>query len=338
MKANIKDGKKIPAKGNYRKLFECTFKELTYKHNAWQVWQDFVFTSALSISNAVDKREEIWQKREDEYLSIVKKYSKSELELLPKLLGYTTMALDTNPNQDFLGQLYMDLDFGRDWQGQFFTPWNIAEMMARMQIDNNIIEKIIDGGYFSVADPCCGAGVMLLAFAQAVKFDYAINYQESVLFVAQDIDPVVAKMAYIQMSLLGLPGYVAIGDSLAKPIVGTSLIPDYDADKLWFTPMFYSMHWCFRRLICSDKTISYHPARGNGKSRLEADSFKNAVINPQPKANKILKTSEKEISLAKKELSKLEQQKSSFKKIIKLGKEKLRGEISKNKSESNKKS
>lgn len=340
MKVNPKNGTPVPSKGshhNYRKLFEKTFKELTAKHNTWQVWQDFVTMYAISISNAVDKREEVYQKREDEYMAIVKRYSKSDLELLPKLLGYTTMALDTNPAQDFLGQLYMDLDFGRGWQGQFFTPWHVAEMMAQMQIDENAVEKVAENGYFSVADPCCGAGVMLLAFAQVCKENYGLNYQRSVLFVGQDIDPIVAKMAYIQMSLLGLPGYIAIGDSLAKPVLGNNLLPDYEADKLWFTPMFFSTSWCFRRMACGDEDIEYHPARNRGKVEMEAVLFEDAAKYPEPKAQSTIRTTEKDISLAKQELSKLEQQKSSFRKIIKQGKEKLQDEITKNKSKGSKK-
>lgn len=361
MKAKIENGTPIQTKGahhNYRKEFEKTFKKLTSNHNAWQVWQDFVSLSALSIANAVDKRPEVWQKREDEYMNIfhrycppnvtkeivndeetdVTTYNKNDIEsfrLFSELLGYTTMALDTNPNQDFLGQLYMDLDFGRGWKGQFFTPWEVAEMMARMQIDEDAIEKVIDGGYFSVADPCCGAGVMLLAFAQAIKFDYGVNYQQSILFVGQDIDPVVAKMAYIQMSLMGLPGYVAVGDSLANPVVGSDLLPNYDADKLWFTPMFYSTSWCFRRMACGDETVQYHPSRKSAKSNMEAVLFEDAAKNPTPKVNQTFKTSEKDISLAKKELSKLEQQKKSVKRFFNKGKEQLKREIkSKNRKKS----
>ena len=48
------------------------------------------------------------------------------------------------------------------------------------------------------------------------KFDEReeINYQQNAYFVAQDIDPLVAKMCYIQLSLLGCPGVVIIGNTL----------------------------------------------------------------------------------------------------------------------------
>ena len=339
MKSNVKDGTPIKTKGehhNYRKEFEKAFKELAQTHNSWQIWQDFVTLSALSISNAVDKRKEVWQKREDEYMNIVKRYSKKELDLFPQLLGYTTMALDVNPCQDFLGQLYMDLDFGRGWRGQFFTPWSVAEMMAMMQIDENAVLEVSDDGYFSVADPCCGAGVMLLAFAHVCKENYGLNYQHSVLFVGQDIDPIVAKMCYIQMSLLGLPGYVVVGDSLSKPVLGSELNPIHNAEDIWYTPMFYSTVWCFRRMINGDVSIGQcYTSRKNSKTSTEAFLFEDAVENPKPKKINRISSSKEDISLAKQELSKLEQQKASLRRAFKRGKEKLQDEI-KNKSENNK--
>lgn len=53
--------------------------------------------------------------------------------------------------------------------------------------------------YISVNDPACGAGAMLIAFANVAK-KHGINYQKHVLFVAQDIDRTAAMMCYIQMS------------------------------------------------------------------------------------------------------------------------------------------
>ena len=44
------------------------------------------------------------------------------------------------------------------------------------------------------------------------------DYHSQVLYVGQDIDKVVAQMAYIQLSLNGLYGYVCVGDSLCNPI------------------------------------------------------------------------------------------------------------------------
>ena len=48
-------------------------------------------------------------------------------------------ALEENPAQDFLGNLYMSLDFGSGWSGQFFTPWHVAEFMAQIGLANGVV-------------------------------------------------------------------------------------------------------------------------------------------------------------------------------------------------------
>lgn len=77
-------------------------------------------------------------------------------------------------------------------------------------------------------EPACGSGANLIALANVLK-EKGINYQRNVYFVGQDIDPLVAKMCYIQMSLLGMPGIVIVGDTLSSPMKG-----DY-----WLTPFHF---------------------------------------------------------------------------------------------------
>ena len=180
---------------------------------------------------------------------MVKKYSKEELDLITELLSITALALEENPAQDFLGKIYMNLNLENKWHGQFFTPWHVAELMAKMLMGDDLKEKIASQDYISVNDPCCGAGCMLMAFAKVCKEDLDINYQQSVLFVAQDIDSVVAKMCYIQISLLGCPGYVVIGNSLSEPVCGSTIEPSYKRPKdIWYTPLYFTDVWTLRRI------------------------------------------------------------------------------------------
>lgn len=245
----MKGNKSIRGSTEWEKKFIGNFNKLCGRHYSWQVWQDFVHMSACAISNAVDKRPDVWKNREDSYLATVKRYSKEEQNLICELLGITTLALEENPEQDFLGKLYMQLDFGSGWHGQFFTPWHVAELMAKMTVGEDAKEKIASQEYTSVCDFCCGAGCMLLAFAKVCKEDFGINYQQSVLFVGQDIDAVVAKMCYIQISLLGCPGYVIVGNSLTEPVRGNSIEPYYEKqENIWFTPLYFTNIWTLRRI------------------------------------------------------------------------------------------
>ncbi|NBI91870.1 SAM-dependent DNA methyltransferase [Lachnospiraceae bacterium] len=233
--------KGIRGSTEFEKQFIDVFEQLCRRHHSWKVWQDFVNMSACAIANAVDKRPEVWKLREDSYMETIKRYSKDELNLISDLLGITTLALEENPAQDFLGKFYMRLDFG--------SGWHVAELMAKLQLGDEAKGQIASKDYISVCDSCCGAGCMLMAFANVCKDDMDINYQRSVLFVGQDIDEVVAKMCYIQISLLGCPGYVVVGNSLSEPICGTTIEPSYKKpENIWFTPLYFTDVWTLRRI------------------------------------------------------------------------------------------
>lgn len=193
----MKGNNSIRASTEWEKKFVENFNRLCNQHHSWQVWQDFVDMSACAIANAVDQRTDVRKTREDSYMATVKRYSKEELDLISELLSITTLALEENPAQDFLGKLYMQLNLENKWHGQFFTPWHISELMAKMLAGDDLKERIVSEGYISVNDPCCGSGCMLIAFANICKADLKVNYQKDVLFVGQDVDPVVAKMCYI---------------------------------------------------------------------------------------------------------------------------------------------
>ena len=235
----------------YKQSFIKTFNELSYRHNAWQVWNDFIFMAACAISNAVDKAH--FEEREKQYLSVAKKYSKEEGVLFPKMLSYVVMALELNPNQDFLGSIFMALGLGNKNSGQFFTPYHICELMAEITMDG-IAERVKKDGYVSINDCCCGAGATLIAASNVARrklYKENLNFQNHICIVGQDIDQMVGLMCYIQISLLGMAGYVKIGNALTEPIE-----EDDDKTNHWYTPMYFSDVWAMRRFIHS---LSYEP-------------------------------------------------------------------------------
>lgn len=199
-----------------QKEFGMLFDTLCYSRSRYQVWSDIIYLIAYSISNAVDPVHK--ESREKEYLKIASEYSKAELETISKLFAIVIASLEKNPDQDFLGSLYMQLNLGNQHAGQFFTPYHVSKMMALINIDS-AKEQLKLQKMISVVDPCVGGGAMLIAFANACV-EQGINYQERVLFVGQDIDHTVGLMAYIQLALLHCPGYVVIGNSLTDPLTG----------------------------------------------------------------------------------------------------------------------
>jgi type I restriction-modification system DNA methylase subunit len=272
----------LRCESEYEKRFANDFKQLCRKHSSWTVWKDFVDTATYAISNAVDRRSKVWQKREDAYLEIAKRYDKDELDILCNLFVDTVLALEENPAQDFLGKLYMALDFGDGWTGQFFTPWSVSEFMAKITIGGDLKKQIDEAGYISVCDNACGAGCMLIAFANACKDIPDVNYQQDVVFVAQDIDDTVAKMCYIQLSLLGCAGYVVVGNTITEPTTGTVLHPIYKGDKIYFTPMWFTNNWTIKRLMednCKEPSCKQEDAPQSEKSEQ-----KTPIVKPVSKS------------------------------------------------------
>lgn len=224
-----------------KKEFLKIFNEMCYSRSAWQVWADLMSVMACSIANAVDKREEMWSAREKEYEECIKRLG--GVEKPAKCFAAVTMALEENPDQDFLGELYMTLNLGNHWKGQFFTPYHICEFMSKVTICEETSEKIEEQGFIAVNDFACGAGATLIATANTFK-GRGINYQRDVLFVAQDIDRIVGMMCYIQLSLLGCAGYVVIANTITNPICGDTLFPtEKEGQEFWYTPMWATDMW-----------------------------------------------------------------------------------------------
>ena len=238
------DAKKV--RGSAQKTLVKAFEGLCGRHSRWEVWSDWIGMCAIAISNAVDQAHR--KKREKTYSTLSKKYAAAELQTMSEMLALLIQEMEANPNQDFLGELFMVLGLGNDHAGQFFTPYNVCEAMSELS-GENIAADVARKGWISVSDPACGAGALLVAFANMCA-RREINYQTSILFAAQDIDFTVGMMCYIQLSLLGCAGYVVIGDSLAHPMTAVDrrgLIPR-DEGNVWYTPMYFRDVWHWRRV------------------------------------------------------------------------------------------
>ena len=227
-----------------RKNFLQTFNQLTQRYRTFDVWRDFIIMFACSLSNPVDKTH--YEEREERYLKIIKKYNKQEQEKFPELAAYVVMALEENPEQDFLGSIFMELNLGNKSSSQFFTPYHVCEMMAKIT-EEDVVSSIKEKGYITITDPCCGAGATLIAAVNEAKKQLAkenLNFQNHVLVVAQDIDETVALMCYIQLYLLGAAAYIKVGDVFTQPISA-----DDSRENYWFTMMYFSDVWSMRRLF-----------------------------------------------------------------------------------------
>lgn len=218
--------------------------------NRRRIFDDFLAMTACMLSNIGDARH--YAEREKLYMQYASQYKEKELDIFARMIAEIVSGLEDNPEQDFLGEMYMALEFGSDSAGQFFTPYSVSRATAALAFDPETLKaEIAEKGFASVSDPACGAGALLTAFCNECLRE-GINPQTECLVIGQDIDFTVGCMCYIMMCVRGLAGYVVIGDTICSPnttLDRRGLIPVDDCGRIWYTPMLMASDlWAGRRM------------------------------------------------------------------------------------------
>lgn len=210
------------------KTFCNKFRPLTELRSDHEVFSDFCEISALSLRQPFEKSPKI----EERFHEILKLYPEKAATRFVDLLGTVVLALEEKP-RDFLGECFHALELHNHYKGQFFTPYHVSHLIAEISL-NGVKEHIEEKGYFTLNEPCCGSGAMIVA-AYDVLRSQGINPTSSMWVAAQDIDYKCCCMAYIQMSLLAIPGVVVWGNTLTL-----------ENREQWLTSGFYMFPWSVR--------------------------------------------------------------------------------------------
>ena len=204
------------------------------KHGSWKVFEDFLAMSSIAVSNSLD-----WihcEEREQQYLSIVKRYTKEELNLFPEMLALLVNELELYAElpQDLLGPMFHELELHNKYKGQFFTPVSVCEAMGMMTL-GNCDQKLTDKGFLTVGEPATGSGAMVLGFAKAMKQN-GYDFHRHLVVTATDIDLKCVYMCYLQLSLYGIPAVVIHGDTIQMK-----------EWSRWYTPVYLLDGWMWRQ-------------------------------------------------------------------------------------------
>ena len=210
-------------KVDYLKEFTAKLQSLDRSKRIYDVFRDFLILSTCAMAQPFYRSDKIEQK----YLETVNRYTKEQAEEFSQLLAFLINAL-TEKHQDFLGQVYMHLNLGNSAKGQFFTPYHISQFMSEInfiEVEENLKEQ----EFITLSDPCCGSAGMIIAFAETMK-NRGYNYQSQLFVEVIDIDEMCFMMAYIQLSLYGIPARIMLGDSLAWKFTKVLYTPFYFVD------------------------------------------------------------------------------------------------------------
>lgn len=188
-------------------------------NGAETVYRDWAECFALSIQNGCDLLTEsnLWKRREQRYLDIIKKYSKDEAQRFAEMCAHLTLAFEQDPFQDYLGCIYMELfadRTGKKKLGQCFTPIDLCKVCAQTAIGEEIPEETR-----TLGDECVGGGAMPIA-ACWWYHTHGVDYQKYLRIYCGDIDSLCVHMAYIQLSLIGARAEVWHRDAITRKVHG----------------------------------------------------------------------------------------------------------------------
>jgi len=220
-------------------------KTLGNKHSIWNVFEDWLKVCSISISNAVDWNQQ--SEREEQYLETINKYTPEEQKVLTKTFAELVDALQKEATFegpcDLLGKVFHALELHNKYHGQFFTPFHICEFMGQVALGdggeagNVASEALHEKGYLSVCEPCVGSGGMVLGFAKAMQQNH-MNYCNQMVAYCCDIDIKCVHMAYLQLSLYGIPAVIIHGNSLTN-----------EEWSRWYTPVYMINGWPMRERV-----------------------------------------------------------------------------------------
>ncbi|MBL0928887.1 MAG: N-6 DNA methylase, partial [Alphaproteobacteria bacterium] len=119
---------------------------------------------------------------------------------------------------DLIGKLFMGLDWGNDYRGQFFTPPDLARLTAHMSIGQHLEDRTApapgERPFFHVMEPACGAGAMLVMAKEVIDArGEALDW----LADGVELDHLTAKMAFVQCALAAVPARIWRGDAIGDP-------------------------------------------------------------------------------------------------------------------------
>src|ERR1700722_5614095 len=149
--------------------FSAFIKRLTAldrEKSPYDKFRDFCEMAFCACAKLTAPTPERAQELEDRYMQIVGTYrDKDTVRAYPELLALADTAIQQGC--DFLGSVATQMEVLNAQIGQFFTPYDVARMMAMMSLQDAgaIIEQ---NGFLTLQEPPSGAGGMVLAAADTL--------------------------------------------------------------------------------------------------------------------------------------------------------------------------
>ena len=257
-------------------------ESLLHSHRRHEVFEDFITLADTYLRMLPVHAESIATTgapaKDDEetaamFISVGKRYGDDYSVLARAVTVLSCSAQGDEEIADLVGEIYEEFGVSNAAHSQFFTPWDVTTMMARMALEGYgmplLVERISAAvgpdvaGLFdlsaerpetlryvaetllphsidqfqpvTIADPACGSGRFLLAAAR--QFPRWVVRNGLVQLFGQDIDGLCVKMASVNMCLQGLNSW-GLKYNRAGLILLQSQAPTNPIEPLPVTPDF----------------------------------------------------------------------------------------------------
>lgn len=196
--------------------FHQALDRLSPSHTRYENFRNFMdaANAALALRTVLSRARS--DALEESYATVMRRYAREPEvpQRMAELFGRTVWTL-SRASGDFLGEAYMTAEFGNKYVGQFFTPFCVSSLMARMIITGDDIEKArAQGRPFHLIEPAGGAGGMVIAVAEWVQ-EQGFDWTDALFATLIDIDLLCVQMSFVQLCAKGIPAVCVHGDSLA---------------------------------------------------------------------------------------------------------------------------
>ena len=199
-----------------------------------QTFSDFLAYAALRLSTRTDPVH--YKERAEQLQRLGSNYKEPELQ---EFLSALTVICETVKHNvdvgdwaDLFADAYMDVRARNENLKQDFTPKGVAALMSRLAFLDNC--SLPENGYFTLSDHACGSGTLLLNSAEHLNL-LGFNPSSQLAIQAVDLDIRCVHMAYLNLSLYGIPAVVIRGNTIT--------VEEYDR---WYTPTYLLGRWIWK--------------------------------------------------------------------------------------------
>lgn len=220
-----------------KKIIE-KFLSLEGKESLANIFSDFFEMHSIAIRNSTIDRKSIlywkdlksYDEREEKLTQITNKYSRDEMIILVGIFSDLVTLMNENVKKgnyiDIISMIFHELGVNSKGLSQFYTPESVADLTARISLnESEMIKEYKKKGKVAIYDPTCGAGALLIeGIDKATKLGIPLN---SIYAEGMDISKNAIHMAYVQLSMYGVPAVLKLGDTLRNET--------YD---IWETPVY----------------------------------------------------------------------------------------------------